>query len=45
MKRGFGVGTRELSFEEGLEAAMCESKMKVIFESGGNCSSIVVDEL
>ena len=31
MKRGFGVGTRELSFEEGLEEAMCESKMKKDF--------------
>ena len=43
MKRGFGVGTRELSFEEGLEEAMCESKMD--FDSGGNCLSIVVNEL
>lgn len=30
MKRGFGVATRELSFEEGLEEAMCESKVKVV---------------
>ena len=29
MKRGFGVGTRELSLEEGLEEAMCESKMNM----------------
>ena len=38
MKRGFGVATRELSFEEGLEEAMREIKGKSV----GNCSSIVV---
>ena len=38
MKRGFGVATRELSFEEGLEESMCE----IIGNSVGYCSSIVV---
>ena len=34
MKRGLGVGPRELSFEEGLEKAIVESQMK--FEGGKN---------
>lgn len=29
MKRGLGVGTREVLFEEGLEEVIVESKMKV----------------
>ena len=36
MKRALGVGTRELSFEDGLEEeAMSKSKMDL--EAGGNC--------
>lgn len=38
VKRGFGVGTLEVSFEEGLEEAIDMSMMKIKKKCIGKCN-------